>query len=250
MEPAGAPEYGGCGGRPEDFVQSVGRAMRVLEVVARRPDLPVKTIARLCALNISTTYHLLRTLSSEGYVRRRPDGTYSLGDAVARRFHDLMASLERPRNASPVLLGLAGRVAGLTSYLTLLKDERLIVVEVATTPGSPSLDDFQVGLDVQRHAPALGGLSDAALDRDKRPGLALPVVKQGRLSAGIAVATALVPGHEAEEPTTWALSVACWGDRVPPAVCVCLASAARDLAARPATTEERRPVGVVGRAAR
>jgi len=249
MEPAGAPEYGGCGGRPEDFVQSVGRAMRVLEVVARRPDLPVKTIARLCALNISTTYHLLRTLSSEGYVRRRTDGTYSLGDAVARRFHDLMASLERPRDASPVLLGLAGRAAGLTSYLTLLKDERLIVVEVATTPGSPALDDFQVGLDVRRHAPALGGLSDAALDRDQRPGPALPVVKQGRLSAGIAVATAIVPGHEAEEPT-WALSVACWGDRVPAAVCVCLATAARDLAARPATTEEHRPVGVGRRAAR
>jgi IclR helix-turn-helix domain len=249
MESAGAPGSGGGGGRPEDFVQSVGRAMRVLEVVARRPDLPVKTIARLCALNISTTYHLLRTLSSEGYVRRRPDGTYALGDAVARRFHDLMASLERPRDAAAVLLGLAGRAEGLSSYLTLLKDERLIVVEVATTPGSPSLDDFQVGLDVRRHAPALGGLLAAALDRDQRPRLALPVVEQGRLSTGIAVATALVPGHEAEGPT-WALSVACWGDRVPPPVCVCLASAARELAARPSTTEERRPVVAGGWAAR
>jgi DNA-binding IclR family transcriptional regulator len=249
MEPAGAPGSGGCAGRPEDFVQSVGRAMRVLEVVARRPDLPVKTIARLCALNISTTYHLLRTLSSEGYVRRRPDGTYSLGDAVARRFHDLMASLERPPDASLVLVDLAGRADGLSLYVTLLKDERLIVVEVATTPGSPSLDDFQVGLDVRRHAPALGGLLAAALDREERPKPAVPIVEHGRLSAGIAVATALVPGREAED-RTWAVTVACWGDRVPPPVCVCLALAARDLAPRPSAIEERRRLAAGGRAAR
>jgi hypothetical protein len=249
MEPAGTPGHGGDSGRPEDFVQSVGRAMRVLEVVARRPDLPVKTIARLCTLNISTTYHLLRTLSSEGYVRRRPDGTYSLGDAVARRFHDLMASLERPRDASLVLLGLAGRAAGLSSYLTLLKDERLIVVEVATTPGSPFLDDFRVGLDVRRHAPALGGFLAAAPDRHGRPGPGPPVVEHGRLSAGIAVATALVPRQEPDEPT-WAVTVACWGDRVPSPVCVPLASAACDLATRPSTTDERRPLVAGGRAAR
>jgi IclR helix-turn-helix domain len=239
MEPAGAPRSGAGSRRPDDFVQSVGRAMRVLEVVARRPNLPVKTIARLCALNISTTYHLLRTLSSEGYVRRRPDGTYSLGDAVARRFHDLMASFERPRDAAFVVRGLAGWATGLSSYLTLLQDGRLIVVEVATTPGSPALDGFQVGLDVLRHAPALGELLAAALDRGEAPGS--PVVEHGRLSGGIAVATALVPRHEADD-LTWAVSVVRWGDRVPPAVCVRLASAACELAPRHSTTEGRRPL--------
>jgi hypothetical protein len=87
----------GAGPPPADFVQSVGRAMLILEMVGRRPGLPVKAIARRCSLNISTTYHLIRTLAYEGYLVRLPDGTYVVGDAVARRFHDLVASLERPR---------------------------------------------------------------------------------------------------------------------------------------------------------
>jgi DNA-binding IclR family transcriptional regulator len=69
-------DEGGRPVRPEDFVQSVGRALRVLEVVGATPGLPVKTIARRCDLNISTTYHLVRTLAYEGYVERRSDGTY------------------------------------------------------------------------------------------------------------------------------------------------------------------------------
>ena len=72
MEPARVPSPVQPERRPEDFVQSVGRAMRVLEVVGRRPGLPVKTIARLCALNISTTYHLVRTLAYEGYASAYP----------------------------------------------------------------------------------------------------------------------------------------------------------------------------------
>ncbi len=41
-----APDAEGPDGRPEDFVQSVARALRVLEVVGDLPGLPVKAIAR------------------------------------------------------------------------------------------------------------------------------------------------------------------------------------------------------------
>jgi DNA-binding IclR family transcriptional regulator len=79
--------------RPDDFVQSVGRALRVLEVVSASPKLPVKAIARRCELNVSTTYHLVRTLAYEGYLDRLPDGTYVAGAEVARRFHELVAAI-------------------------------------------------------------------------------------------------------------------------------------------------------------
>ena len=120
----------GAGPLPADFVQSVGRAMLILEMVGRRPGLPVKAIARRCSLNISTTYHLIRTLAYEGYLVRLPDGTYVIGDAVARRFHDLVTSLERPPDAAVVLHQLTERI-GLSTYLGLLRDERVTVVEVA-----------------------------------------------------------------------------------------------------------------------
>ena len=141
--------------RPDDFVQSVGRAMRVLETVGRHPGLPVKAIARHCDLNISTSYHLVRTLAYEGYLVRLANGTYVIGDTVARRFHDLVTSLARPPDAAVVLRQLSDRV-GLSSYLGLLQDGRVTVVEVAEASGSPYLEDFEVGLDVSAHATALG----------------------------------------------------------------------------------------------
>ena len=74
------------GSRPTDLIQSVSRALRVLEQVtwADHP-LPVKVIARQCGLNLSTAYHLVRTLSYEGYLERHPDGGYTVGPQLAKR---------------------------------------------------------------------------------------------------------------------------------------------------------------------
>ena len=167
MEPTQTPDPGDPAAPPDDFVQSVGRAMRVLEVVSSHPALPVKSIARRCALNISTTYHLVRTLAYEGYLVRLPDGTYVIGDAVARRYHELVSSLARPPDSGTVLRHLSERV-GLSAYLGLLHDGRVTVVEVIEGVGSPYLEDFEVGLDVSAHATALGKALLAAMPRRER----------------------------------------------------------------------------------
>jgi DNA-binding IclR family transcriptional regulator len=72
---------------PTDLIQSVSRALRVLEQVVQsdRP-LPVKVVARRCGLKLSTAYHLVRTLSHEGYLTRQADGSYGIGPQVAERF--------------------------------------------------------------------------------------------------------------------------------------------------------------------
>jgi DNA-binding IclR family transcriptional regulator len=260
MEPARVPSPVEPEGRPEDFVQSVGRALRVLEVVGRRPGLPVKTIARLCALNISTTYHLIRTLAYEGYVVRLSDGTYVIGDAVARRFHDLVTSLERPPDAAVVLRQLTDRV-GLSAYLGVLKGDRVTLVEVTEAPGSPYLEDFEVGLDVSAHATALGKALLAALTPSQRRAFLLghglrpftrntctdlerladeldtvrvgaPVIEHGEFRDGVACAAALVPRQHAEEPT-WAVVVAIRDEDIPARICTEVVLAAADLAGGP-----------------
>lgn len=249
MEPGTRPP-------PADFVQSVGRAALILEMVGRRPGMPVKAIARRCSLNVSTTYHLIRTLAYEGYLVRLPDGTYVIGDAVARRFHDLVSSLERPPEAAVVLHQLTERI-GLTTYLGLLRDERVTVVEVAECPGSPYLEDFEVGLDISAHATALGKALLAALPprarrelllgqglrpftantltdldrleeelRSVRPGA--PVVEHGEFRDGVACAAALVPATRAEGPT-WAVVVAMSDEDVPSHICTEVVLAAADL---------------------
>lgn len=259
MEPTAAPVP--AEERPEDFVQSVGRAMRILEVVGRRPGLPVKTIARRSALNVSTTYHLVRTLAYQGYLARLPDGTYVLGEAVARRYHDLVTTLERPPGAAAVLAGLSDRT-GLTSYLGVLRDERVTVVEVSETPGSPYLEDFEVGLDVSAHATAVGKALVSALPARRRRALlrhqglrrftartrvdpedverelgslprGAPVVEHGEFRDGVACAAALVQRAGADDPV-WAVGVAVRDEDVPATVRREVLLAAADLGGTPA----------------
>jgi DNA-binding IclR family transcriptional regulator len=254
MEPGGeVPDDG----RPDDFVQSVGRAMRVLEVVGQHPGLPVKAIARHCALNISTSYHLVRTLAYEGYLVRLPNGTYVIGDTVARRFHDLVTSLERPPEATVVLRQLSDRI-GLSSYVGLLHDGRVTVVELAEASGSPYLEDFEVGLDVSAHATALGkALLVAMAPRERHRFLkghelrpfttrtrtdaelleaelgavasGAPVTEHGEFREGVSCTASLVPRRRATDPA-WAVVVAIGDDDVPARVSVEVGLAAADLA--------------------
>lgn len=242
---------------PDDFVQSVGRAMRVLEVVSAHPGLPVKAIARRCCLNISTTYHLVRTLAYTGYLVRDDDGTYTTGDELARRYHELVSWLERPPDSVTVLQHLTERV-GLSAYLGVLNGHRVTVVDVAEGPGSPYLEDLEVGLDVSAHATALGkGLLAAMTPRERRRflgehelrpftpntrtdpevlehelgtvGCGGPVVEHGEFRAGVACAAAVVPRGRRDGPV-WAVAVAARGEDVPAAVCSEVVLAASDLA--------------------
>jgi DNA-binding IclR family transcriptional regulator len=244
-------------GRPDDFVQSVGRAVRVLEVVGREPGLPVKAIARKCDLNISTSYHLVRTLAYEGYLVRLPNGTYVIGESVARRFHDLLTSLHRPPEAAAVLRQLSDRV-GLSSYLGLLQEERVTVVEVAEAAGSPYLEDFEVGLDVSAHATALGKALLVAMpprerhrflrshelcpfttrtrtDPDQleaelgRARADAPVSEHGEFREGVSCTAALVPRRAADKPA-WAVVVAIADEEVPQRIAAEVTLAAADLA--------------------
>jgi DNA-binding IclR family transcriptional regulator len=252
--PQGVPARGEA---PEDLVQSVSRALHVLEVVTACPGLPVKAIARRAGLNLSTTYHLVRTLAYEGYVRRLPDGCYDVGAELPRRFHDVVSALGRPPRSRDVLAHLA-QGTGLSAYLGRLSGAGIVVAEVVEGPGSPYLEDFEVGLEVSAHATALGKVLLAALPHPQRRAylreqglpaftsntmtdaealegwlrgvdVGRPVVEHGEYRDGVSCAAALVPRPSAGGPA-WAVVVSTRTDELPPRVGVELMRAARDLA--------------------
>ena len=135
-------------------IQSVGRAIDVLEVLAQEgAELPLKEIARKADLNVSTCHHLLATLVHRGYVgrsrlgrlyfiggkiselsRRRP-GPFSLvelampelrqlnqetGEAVdlsVLRGHQLL-SLARLESSDPVAVGSSTRGVSMAVHAT------------------------------------------------------------------------------------------------------------------------------------
>lgn len=143
-------------GEPTDLIHSVSRALRIIEQVAASPQpLPVKVIARRCEINLSTAYHLIRTLCYEGYLVRLASGGYVAGPKLAERFHDVMSSLRRPAEASAVLRHLTD-VTGHSSYLGRISEGRLVVIDLVEGTQSPWLEDLQPGLETAAHATALG----------------------------------------------------------------------------------------------
>lgn len=144
------------GGRPTDLIQSVSRAFRILEEVGEnQAGLHAKEIALRCGLARPTAYHLLRTLCYEGYLFRRPNGSYALGMKIADRFRDLVTSMERPPNIHEVLRDLA-ETTGHTAYFTQVVDGQIVITDLFEGPHSPLLEDLVVGFDEGAHATAIG----------------------------------------------------------------------------------------------
>lgn len=142
--------------RPTDLIQSVSRALRVLEVVGESPrGLTPKAIAARTGLHLSTTYHLVRTLAYEGYLTRSPSGDYRLGLRISDRFRDLQTVLQSRPETTSVLRGLATST-GHSAYLARFVDDRIAITSVVEAPGSPHLEDLVPGFDEGAHATALG----------------------------------------------------------------------------------------------
>lgn len=185
--------------RPSDLIQSVSRALRILEVVGASPDgVSPKAVARRCQLRLSTAYHLMRTLGYEGYLSRLPNGDYVLGLEIADRFRDLMSALARPPHADAVLRRIA-ETTGKSAYLARFVGGRVAIAHVIEAPHSPPLEDLIPGFDEGAHATALGKSLLSTLERADRsvylraaglrPFTPRTVVEPGALEGELAAAT-------------------------------------------------------------
>jgi DNA-binding IclR family transcriptional regulator len=155
-------------GEPSDLIRSVSRALRVLEAVGQTPrGLTVKQIARRCELTTATTYHLIRTLTYEGYVARREDGTYVVGLEIADRFRELVAAYRGPASVGDAMRqGVAS--SGYSHYLGTFVGGQVVLASAAEGPQSPHLEDLVPGFDEGAHATALGKALLATLTADQR----------------------------------------------------------------------------------
>ncbi|CAN5338861.1 IclR family transcriptional regulator C-terminal domain-containing protein [soil metagenome] len=242
---------------PRDLVQSVSRALRVLEEVARFTEpVTVKAIARRAQLNLSTTYHLIRTLAYEGYVVRHQDGRYVVGPEVARRFRDMQATLDRPPRAHAVLAQLA-TVTDRSAYLGRFVRGRILITDLVEGRQSPYLEDIEVGLEAAAHATAVGKALLSTLPRPQRRNYLTeqglrpftrrtatdldrldheiaaftqnrPILECGQFRDSVACAAALVSRRDADDPW-WALVISSRGETMGRGITAELMRAAGDL---------------------
>ena len=148
------------------LISSVQRALHLLEATARHKDgAPAKRLARETGLPLGTAYHLLRTLVHEGYLRKRPDGGFVLGDALGT-LRDAGRPQQEVTRTRPALAALRDEL-GMATYLARYEEGEIRVMDIADGPTTPRVHGL-VELGDAAHASAVGKCILGQLDDDSR----------------------------------------------------------------------------------
>lgn len=164
---AGAP---GEDARERGGVQSVERAFRILEEIARnRQGIGLSELSRRVGLHNSTAFHLVKTMVALGYVRQLGDSKrYSVGRPLFALAASCLDDIELVRVATPVLETLS-RATGECSHIAVRSGDNVVIVARTAGTGAFQLTD-RVGVVRPAYCTGLGkvllaALTDEQLDR-------------------------------------------------------------------------------------
>ncbi len=147
------------------LIGSVQRAMRLLEAAASHQyGAPAKQLAREAGLALPTAYHLLRTLTHEGYLRREK-GVFVLGDAVERLSGG--AAQQNRRGMIGEAVAHCRDAIGVPVYFAVYREGEIEVVAVSDTPGNPAVEEW-ADFRETGHAHAIGQCLLSQLDGEAR----------------------------------------------------------------------------------
>ncbi|MFF1833698.1 helix-turn-helix domain-containing protein [Streptomyces sp. NPDC058231] len=122
------------------LIGSVQRALRLLEAVgAHRDGAPAKQLAREAGLPLPTAYHLLRTLTHEGYLRRE-NGVFLFGAAAERLVDD--GALHSRRGAMTQSLARWRDIIGTPVYCAVYREGEIELLAAADTPAVPAVEEW------------------------------------------------------------------------------------------------------------
>ena len=149
-------------------VQSVDRALGLLEVLARTGESGVTEIALELGVHKSTAFRLVATLEAHRLVEQTSDrGRYRLGMGILRLAGATTARLDLVQEARPISRQLAADTGETVNIAVLAESSALYLDQVA---GSSALQPHNwVGQHIPLHATSngkvlLSGLDDAGLD--------------------------------------------------------------------------------------
>ena len=148
-------------------VQSVDRALAVLEILARDGHAGVSDIAEEMGIHKSTVSRLLGSLVSREMVQQNTErGKYQLGFGILRLASSIPGRLSLVREARPVLESLAEDFKE-TVNLAVLRSNFAVNVDQAMGPSTLATYDW-VGSLTPLHATSSGKVLLAALSTDER----------------------------------------------------------------------------------
>jgi IclR family acetate operon transcriptional repressor len=151
-------------GKRTDGVQSVHRALDLVEVVAARGgELTLGEIAASTKVPLPTVHRLLRTLVDRGYMRQVPNRRYALGFRLVPLGATASSMVGTDTEA---VLGRLVDELGETANLAVLSGSR--AEYVAQVPGRHTMRMFtEVGRQVDLHCTGVGKALLAQLDDER-----------------------------------------------------------------------------------
>lgn len=160
----------GPGGRSAptgNGVQSVDRAVTVLETLSGTGGSFVGDIAEAMGVHKSTASRLLSALEKRGLVQQADErGKYQLGFGILRLAAAIPGRLSLVQEARPVLQALAGEF-GETANLAVLRSHVAVNVDQAMGPSAVATHDW-IGNLTPVHATASGKIFLAYLESEAR----------------------------------------------------------------------------------
>ena len=153
--------------RARGGVQSIGRAFAILEEVARNRDgIALADLSKRVGLHNSTTFHLVKTMVSLGYIRQiKESKRYRIGRPLFALAASALDEMEMVSMATPVLDDLS-RETGESSYFASRMSDAVVVMARTPGPGAFQLTD-RVGVVRPAYCTALGKVILAALRPDQ-----------------------------------------------------------------------------------
>jgi IclR family transcriptional regulator, KDG regulon repressor len=169
-----APRPAGALDVPDDKrgggVQSLARAFSILEEIARSRDgINLADLSRKVGLHNSTTFHLVKTMVSLGYVRQiKDDKRYRIGRPLFALAANALDEIEMVSLATPVLEDLS-RETGESGHFAVPMGDSVVVIARTAGAGAFQLTE-RVGVVRPAHCTALGKVILAALKPDQLDG--------------------------------------------------------------------------------
>jgi DNA-binding IclR family transcriptional regulator len=143
-------------------VQSVDRALLVLEILATLGQAGVTEIAAQLGVHKSTVSRIISVLEARGYVEQLSDrGKYRLGFAIARLARATSAQLDLVKQSQAACDALALE-SGETTNLAVLDGDRIVNIAEAIGPAGIALRTW-VGQSCPAHTTSSGKVLLAAL---------------------------------------------------------------------------------------
>jgi DNA-binding IclR family transcriptional regulator len=141
---------------PQPRVQSLERALDLLEALASSDELGVSDLAAKTGLVPSTAHRLLGTLVARGYAAQSPaNGRYLLGYKLLELTSGLQDRLERLRDAARPHLEAIQEQTGETTNLVVLEGRNAVYIE--SVSGTRSVRLFtEIGQAIPAHTSGSG----------------------------------------------------------------------------------------------